>query len=131
MLAVNAGTRFMKSDPRPSKTFNGTASYSNLPGIKALLSLSANLMQTSYLDGQVYGARLSKDFIQGKISTMLNYRYVDFKYANVNSELRQNIGEIDLTYQFNKKLYMSVNFESTFQDKENFNRLYLSLRWKF
>ena len=131
MLAVNAGTRFMKSDPRPSRTFNGTASYSNLPGIKALLSLSANLMQTSYLDGQVYGARLSKDFIQGKISTMLNYRNVDFKYANVNSELRQNIGEIDLTYQFNKKLYMSVNFESTFQKKENFNRLYLSLRWKF
>ena len=131
MLAVNAGTRFMKADVRPTKTLNGTASYSNLPGIKALVSLSANIMQTGYLDGQVYGLRVSKDIIQGKISTMLNYRYVDFKYANVNSELRQNIGEIDLTYQFNKSLYMSVNFESTFQDKENFNRLYLNLRWRF
>jgi hypothetical protein len=131
MLAVNAGTRFMKADTRPTKTVNGTASYSNLPGIKALISLSANLMQTGYLDGQVYGVRLSKDIIQGKISTMLNYRYVDFKYANVNSELRQNIGELDLTYQFNKSLYLSVNFESTFQEKENFNRLYLNLRCRF
>jgi hypothetical protein len=131
MLSVNAGTRFMKADPRPTKTLNGTASYSNVPGIKALLSLSANFMQTSYLDGQVYGASLSKDIIQSKLSTMFNYRFVDFKYANVNSELRQNIGELDLTYQFNKKLYLSVNFESTFQQKENFNRLYLTLRWKF
>jgi len=131
MLTVNAGTRFMKADTRPTKTINGTASYSNLPGIKALISLSANIMQTSYLDGKVFGLRLSKDIIQGKISTMLNYRYVDFKYANVNSELRQNIGELDLTYQFNKSYYLSVNFESTFQKKENFNRLYLNLRWRF
>ena len=112
-------------------TLNGTASYSNLPGIGALISLSANIMQTGYLNGQVYGASLSKDIVQGKLSTMFNYRHVDFKYANVNSELRQNIGELDLTYQFNKKLYLSVNYESTFQDKENLNRIYLNLRWKF
>jgi hypothetical protein len=131
MLAVNAGMRFMKADPRPTKTLNGTASYSNVPGIKALLSLSANIMQTGYLDGQVYGASLSKDIVQGKISTMFNYRFVNFQYSNVNTNLRQNIGELDLTYQLNKKLFLSVNFESTFQEKENFNRLYLNVRWKF
>jgi hypothetical protein len=130
MLTANAGTRFMKTDPRPTNTYNGTASYSNLPGIKAMLSLSANLMQTSYLDGVVYGARLSKDFIQGKISTMLNYRYVNFQYANINSNLRQHIGEIDVTYQFSKRMYMSVNFESTFQESEKYNRIYLNLRYK-
>ena len=130
MLTANAGTRFMKTDPRPTNTYNGTASYSNLPGIKAMLSLSANLMQTSYLDGVVYGARLSKDFIRGKINTMLNYRYVNFQYANINSDLRQHIGEIDVTYQFSKRMYMSVNFESTFQESEKYNRIYLNLRYK-
>ena len=131
MLAVNAGTRFMKADPRPTRTLNGTTSYSNLPGIKALISLSANLLQTGYINGQTYGSSLSKDFMQGKISTMLNYRYVNFRYSTINTSLRQNIGELDFTYQFNKKLYLSVNFESTFQEKENFNRLYINLRWKF
>jgi len=131
MVSADAGTRFMKEDPRPTRTLNGNASYSNLPGIKALISVSANLMQTSYLDGKVYGASLSKDFIKGKLSTMLNYRNVNFQYANVNTTLRQNIGELDLSYQFNKKLYLSVNFESTLQEKENFNRIYLNLRWKF
>ena len=89
------------------------------------------MMQTAYLDGQIYGARLSKDLLKGKIYTTLNYRWVDFKYTNMITELRQHIGEIDFSYQFNKSLYMSVNYEATFQQKEMFNRLYLNLKYRF
>lgn len=130
-LSINAGTRFMKDDPRKTNTLNGNATYSSVPGIKASLSLSANLMQTSYLDGQVYGLRLSKDIIPGKIYGTLNYRWVQFDYVTSNSQLKQNIGELDFSYRFNKKLYLSVNLESTFQKSENYNRVYLNLRWKF
>jgi hypothetical protein len=131
IFGVSAGTRFRKEDPRPSNTLNAFSTWSKIPFIDASLNISANLMQTSYLDGQIYGARLSKDIIPGKIYSMINYRWVDFKYINSNSTLRQNIGEIDFSYQFNKKLYLSVNFEATFQEKEMFNRLYLNLRKKF
>ncbi len=88
-------------------------------------------MQTSYLDGQIYGARLSKDFLSGKFYTMVNYRWVKFDYVNMVSELKQNIAEIDFSYQFNKKLYLSLNFEATFQEDKNYNRVYLNLRKKF
>ena len=130
-IGVNAGTRFMKNDPRATNTLNGNVSYSKIPFINSSLSLSANLMQTAYLDGQVYGARLSKDIFPGKLYGMLNYRWVQFNYANSVSQLNQNIGEIDFSYHFNKKLYLSVNFETTFQESEIYNRLYLNLRWKF
>jgi hypothetical protein len=130
-IGVNAGTRFMKNDPRATNTLNGNVSYSKIPFINSSLSLSANLMQTAYLDGQVYGARLSKDIVPGKLYGMLNYRWVQFNYANSVSQLNQNIGEIDFSWQFNKKLYLSVNFETTFQESEIYNRLYLNLRWKF
>jgi hypothetical protein len=88
-------------------------------------------MQTSYLNGQVYGARLSKDIIPGKFFSMLNYRFVNYKYTSTSSTLTQNIGELDLSYYFTKKLYVSLNFESTFQEKENYNRIYFNLRKKF
>ena len=130
-IGVNAGTRFMKNDPRATNTLNGNVSYSKIPFINSSLSLSANLMQTAYLDGQVYGTRLSKDIVPGKLYGMLNYRWVQFNYANSVSQLKQNIGEIDFSWQFNKKLYLSVNFETTFQESEIYNRLYLNLRWKF
>ncbi len=131
LFGASAGTRFRKNDFRKTNTINGFLTWSNVPGLNASLNLSANLMQTSYLDGQIYGARLSKDIIPGKMYSMLNYRWVKFNYINSSTKLIQNIGEIDISYQFNKKLYMSVNFETTIQEKEMFNRLYLNLRRKF
>jgi predicted porin len=130
-LGLNAGTRFRKEDPRPTKTLRGYAAYSRIPGINASLSLSGNLMQTSYLDGQVYGARLSKALLAGKLYTSMNYRRVKFDYVNTPTQLRQHIGELDLSYQFNKKLYFSVNYETTFQENNNSQTLYLNLRQKF
>ena len=105
IVGASAGTRFRKEDPRPTKTFNGFTTWSKIPWLDASLTLSANLMQTSYLDGQIYGARLSKDIIPGKIYSTIYYRWTGFNYINSNSTLRQNIGEIDFSYQFNKKLY--------------------------
>ena len=131
LLGINAGTRYRKDDPRPTNTLNGSASYTKIPGVNARLTLNANLMQTSYLDGQVYGARLSKNLFKGKLYTLLHYRYVDFSYINSPSTLQQNIGEIDFSYHLNKKWYFSVNFESTFQDTGNYNRFYLNLRRRF
>lgn len=131
LVGLTGGTRFSANDPRPTKTANGFVTWSKVPGIDASLNVSANLMQTAYLDGQIYGARLSKDFFKGKMYTTLNYRWVDFKYASSITELRQNIAEIDFSYQFNKSFYFSVNYEATIQPKEWFNRLYLNLKYRF
>jgi hypothetical protein len=130
-FGINSGTRFRKDDTRTTKTLNGYTTYSRIPVLNASFTLSANLMQTSYLDGQIYGARLSKEMLNGKIYGMLNYRWIKFDYANSDSKLNQNIGGIDFSYRFNKKLYLSVNYEATFQDNENYNRIYLNLRKKF
>ena len=131
LIGVSGGTRFMKNDPKHTNTANAFVTWSKVPGINASLNVSANLMQTAYLDGQIYGARLSKDFLKGKIYTTLNYRWVDFRYVNMITELQQHIGEIDFSYQLNKSFYLSVNYEATFQQKEIFNRLYLNLKYRF
>ena len=131
IVGASAGTRFRDEDPRPTKTLNGFATWTKVPTLNASLSISANLMQTSYLDGQVYGARLSKNLVSGKLYTMLHYRWVDFQYVNTLTNLQQHIGELDLSWQFSKKLYISGNYEATFQEQQLFNRLYLNLRIKF
>ncbi len=131
LVGLTGSTRFSENDPRPTRTANGFVTWSKVPGIDASFNISANLMQTAYLDGQIYGARLSKDFFKGKMYTTLYYRRVNFKYTNTVTELIQNIGEIDFSYQFNKSFYLSVNYEATFQQKEWFNRLYLNLKYRF
>ncbi len=130
-IGINAGTRSAKTDARATNTLNGFITYVKVPVIESSLTLSTNFMQTSYLNGQIYGARLSKDVVPGKIYAMLNYRRVDFNYLSSNLKLVQNIGEANLSFQFNRKLYLSVNYEITLQGTENFNRVYLNLRRKF
>lgn len=131
LLGVSAGTRFSKNDERANNTLNGNITYTRIPGINAALTLNSNFMRTNYLSGQIFGGRLSKELVPGKISTQLNYRWVNFKYSSSNSQLQQHIAEIDFSYQFNKKLYLSVNVETTVQKEELYNRLYLNLRRKF
>ncbi len=130
ILGMSAGTRIRKDESRATKTFNGVATYTSVPWINASLTASANLMQTAYLDGQIFGGRFSKDIIPGKLSSTMQYRHVDFSYFNSSSAIQQNISEVDFTCYINKKWYFSVNFESTFQEKYNQNRMYLNLRRK-
>ncbi len=130
-LGCSAGTRYGEEDPRPNNTYTVNATYTRVPLIDASLTISGNLMQTSYLDGQTIGGRLSRSILNNKLYTSLNYRWVKFDYVNVSSQLKQHISELDLSYYFNKKLYLSVNYEVTFQDAHNDNRLYLNLRKKF
>ena len=130
-FGLNGGTRFMKNDARRTNTLRGNATFSKVPWLDASLTLSGNFMQTSYLDGEIYGARLTKNFLNGKLNTSGNYRFVNFRYLNTNSDLKQHIGEINLSWQQNKKLYLSVNFETTFQSNDSYTRVYLNVRKKF
>lgn len=130
-LGITAGTRQREGDARATNTLNGSAIWSNMPAIKANLNLTASILETNYLDGQIYGARLSKYFMKDKISTSASYRYVNFDYLNSNIDLVQHIGEIDFSFRAARKLYFSLNLESTFQKDEQFNRIYLNLRKNF
>ena len=72
-----------------------------------------------------------QDLLKGKLTTIISYRKVKFDYVSSNSKLNQNIGGLDFSYQFNKKLYFAINFETTIEKEFNYNRVYLNLRKKF
>jgi hypothetical protein len=131
MLGINGGYRFMKTDPEPTKTLNGFGTWSNIPVIKSSVTLSADLIQTSYLKGQVYGAQFLNDFLNYKLQSTLSYRFTNFDYTNSLTTLIQHIAGADLSYQINKKTYLSANYEFTVQKDQNYSRLYLNLRRKF
>lgn len=131
MLGMNGGYRFMKTDPEPTKTLNGFGTWSNIPVLKLSVTLSADLIQTSYLNGQVYGLQFLKDFFNYKLQSALNYRFTNFNYTNNLTNLIQHIAGADLSYQVNKKTYISANYELTLQKDQNYSRLYLNLRRKF
>jgi len=130
-LGANAGYRYSKQDPKPSKNLYSYLTYSNLPWINACVTISATLMETTYVSGSIYSAGLSRDLIPGKLFGGLDYRHVNYKFINTDSPLVQNMAEMNLTWMVAKKLSLSLNYEGTFEKGRNYERVYVNLTKRF
>ena len=103
----------------------------DLPYLNCLARVSATMLQTAYVSGNIYSLGLSRDIISGKLSEGANYRHVDYKYEYDASSLAQNIAEINLIWRIRKKLSLSLNYEGTFEKNRNTDRIYINLSQRF
>ena len=130
-IGANAGYRFSKLDPRPSKNLYSYVTYSNVPWLNATATVSATLLETSYLSGSIYSIGLSRDLIPGKLYGGLDYRHVNYKFVNSETPLVQNMAEMSMTWRIMKKLSCSLNYEGTFEKAKNYDRIYVNLTQRF
>jgi hypothetical protein len=128
---ANAGYRYQPSDLKPSINAGSYLSYSDIPFLHLAATLNATKLKTSYLNGTIFGLQLSRDLIPGKLSADLEGRYVDYQFLNSPSTLRQNIGEIGLSWQISRKFSLSADFEQTLEKGNNYARIYLNLTKRF
>jgi hypothetical protein len=130
-FGLQGGYRFLKSDPKPSKNIYGYFTYSNVPGIKSSLTVSGTYLESSYMNGKIYSAGLTKDLLKGKMQTGIGYRYVDYTMPESNTSEIQNIAEANLFWIFAGKMSLGINYEGTFEKVNQYNRIYLQLRKRF
>ena len=130
-MGLNAGYRFRDRDINPNKNLNGYLTINQVPRIRASATLTANLLSTSYMEGQIYGIRLSRDIIPGKLYGELNYRFIDYNFLNSSSKLLQNVAQVNLSWQMKHKMSLSVDYELTFENVSKYHRMYISLNKRF
>ncbi len=118
-------------DSKPTQNINGFVTYAQLPLLKASTSLTINSLQTSYVNGFIYGLRLDKDFLNGKLNWGINYRYVDYTYLTSAGKLQEHIGATDLSYQFTRKFSFSLSYEGTFDKQNIYHQIYCSVIRRF
>lgn len=131
-LGVNGSWRFQKSNLNLSKNVNTYLNFSRVPWINASASLSANFLRTSYLDSKIYGARLSKELVRGKLNGEVYYRRVEYNYKNYENQILQDIGGVDLSWNITRKMAFYLYYEGTFDPKRaTFNRFNARLIQRF
>jgi hypothetical protein len=130
-LGLQSGYRFLKSDPHTSKNLYGYLSYSQIPGVNMSATLSATLLETGYINGNIYGLTFSHDFFKGKVQTSIGYRYVDYTLPENQLSVPQNVAEMNLSWQFARNMSFSLNYEGTFEKQDKYNRTYLQIRKRF
>ena len=133
MLAIGltAGYRNEPSDPKPSKNFYGYITYAQIPGIKIAATATVTILQTSYINGNIYGIGISRDLVAGKLFAELAYRYTDYKYYNNVFSAIKNVGELSLSWRIWKKFSVSAYYEGTFEGSDQYNRIYAQLNLGF
>jgi hypothetical protein len=127
-LSLSAGYRYQPSDPKPAKNFNGNLSFSNIPFLDIVPSASYTKIVSSYIDGTIWGAGLSKDltdFLQ------ISVNYSNNKYVFLFGDLNQNVLSVDLSTRIWNKFFLNMSYEGTFQDQSTWGRFLLDLTTRF
>jgi hypothetical protein len=130
-LGLTSAYRFMKQDPRPTANLNAWVTVSRIPGLDADATVTATILRTGWISGQIYGLGLNRDFAKGKLSTGAGYKYVDYTYTNGEAGTFQNVAEAELTWRIIRKLFISAYYEGTFEKPYNFTRIYAQLNYRW
>ena len=130
-IGLNAGYRFLKKDIKPSKNFNGYLTYSQVPVLDISTTVSYSNLISSYVDGAIYGIRLSKylSFIDYSLSA--SYTKVEYNYLSSVSKLNQNNLSVDLSGRIIDQLYLSCSYEGIFEEQLNYSRVLVNLSLRF
>ena len=130
-LGVETGWRNSKSDPHPSRNIYGYLTYYQVPGLLVSVTLTGTYLESAYMNGEIYGADISKDLFQGKFQTAIGYRYIDYTLPESKLSVLQNVGNMSIFWLFSKKMSFSANYEGTFEKHDKYNRVYLQIRKRF
>jgi len=121
----------IKTDTLATTNASGFMSYSNLP-FQISTTLTATTFKSGYTNGNVYGISLNRDFFSGKFNLEGEYRKATFNYSNSQLQTIQNIAELSLSWRIAKKLMLSADFETTFDnDKNRDTRIFVNISQRF
>ncbi len=121
---LNASWRFQKSGENDSKNLNSYLTFSRIPFLNISATLSANLLQTGYLDSKMFGLRISREIVKGKLNGDLYVRMVDYQYKNYEYSTYQYIAGMDLNLRITRNLGFYIFYEGALDDKDKLYHLF-------
>jgi hypothetical protein len=127
-FGVQAGYRLLKSDPHTSRNIYSYLSYNQIPGVDITATISATLLESAFLNGNIYSLNLSRDFFKSKVQTGIGYRFVDYRLPENFLSIPQSIGEANLSWQMYDKMSLSISYEGTFEKQDRYDRIYFQIR---
>ena len=130
-FSAYSGYRFRESDVKPTRNFGGSLTHSRIPYLNLSVNLSYINLSTNYLEGNIFGARLSEDLFNGLIYATFGYRNVDYSFITNDSKLKQDIAQVDLSFRINKSISFSINYEGTYEAKSSYSNIYANFMTRF
>ncbi len=133
-FSINASAflRYQGTGTKPTTNYVCNLSLNKIPLHNISFSLTGNYLEAAYFNGIIIGGRLSDNFFKGKLNAELNYRNVDYSFSNTESNLKQNIGGMNLSFNLLKRTSLTLSYEGTFDNNgTNYHRYYITINQRF
>jgi hypothetical protein len=130
-LNVSTFLRFQGSNPQPTKNYVGSLGFNNVPGLNVSATLTANILESYYFKGNIYGGRVSKNFMKGKLQAEVNYRNINYTFFNSETSLVQNVGGLNLSMNVMKLTSLMLSYEGTFEPTKKYHRYFITAVQRF
>jgi len=129
-LGANYGYRFRKGDLKPSNNYGGYITYSQIPGIETSATVSFNKLSSSYVEGDIWSASLSKPIVYG-FDVLLGYRFTTYKFRSGIDDLKQHSASINFNTYLLKPVLLNFTYEGIFEKVRSSGRLLINLTYRF
>jgi hypothetical protein len=129
-FGADYGYRFRRGDLKPSNNYGGYLTYSQIPGIESSATVSFNRLSSSYTEGDIWAATLSRPIAFG-LDVMLGYRYTNYKFRTGIEELKQHSASINLNTYLLKPVLLNFTYEGIFEDTRTSGRFLANLTYRF
>lgn len=130
-IGLRGSYRFKDNDVRDTRNLYSYITFSQVPFLKMSVTIYNTFLETSYIKGNVYGIRLNRDIVRGKLYGGLNYRYTKYDYYSSKTSLARQTIQLDLNYRIIKDLNLSANYELSLEGSRNYNYVSLNLTKRF
>ncbi len=132
-ISINASAfyRYQGGNTQPTKNYVGNISFNNIPGVKMVVAINANLMESYYFKGTIIGGQISDNFLKGKINIEMNYRNVKYNFYNSETTLKQHIGGINININLLKLTSLLLSYEGTFEPTTTYHRYFITAVQRF
>jgi hypothetical protein len=131
MFGFKTGYRFPNSNSKETRNLYGYITFSNIPAIKLTTTISANYLETSYVNGKIFNVNLNRDFFKGVLYTDCGYQLVDYSYSSSDVTTMQHIINLSINLRILRNNTFSVNYEKTFEKQDQLSRMTFQIRLRF
>lgn len=122
----NVNQRYQKSSVATSN-LNGFLLINQIPALNISAGLTCNLLKTSFIQTQSYGARVYRSFWKNKIYGEVFYRYIHYAYSTGKDDARQHVAGSSLSFVIHRNLNLYLYSEKAF-DSSGSDYLMLNTR---
>jgi hypothetical protein len=130
-FSLQYGYRNRKGDLKASTNYGANLGYSLVPLIESSANINFNRINSSYVDGYVYSANLSKSIYALNSDLSLGFRKTIYNFSNGASQLEENAILIDYSINAFRAFSINISYEGVFESNHTYGRILFDITTRF